>query len=97
MINFDEIPSNEEIAAQLENYARISASREKVIRENRSRIMKVRCGKTALPLLEVQPRPVRPLVPVAFSATGEYLGRITRDQLKPVPADAKIKWEEAVW
>jgi len=65
--------------------------RSQVINENRRR----RMSNAKLPALEVPPKLPCPQVPIAYTPSGDYIGRIMPGQ-EP-PNNAIIKYEDAIW
>src|SRR3990167_2705228 len=73
----------------LAEYNKAQAERQRVIRQNASRRMK------HLPALPVPDKPTPPLVPIAYSPSGEYIGRLEEES--ECPKGAVVKWEKAQW
>ena len=73
----------------LAEYYKEQAERQEIIRQNASRRMK------HLPALPVPDKPTPPLVPIAYSPSGDYIGRLEDES--DCPAEAIVKWEIAKW
>ena len=73
----------------LAEYNKAQVARQEIIRQNASRRMK---HLTALP---VPDKPTPPLVPIAYSPDGDYIGRL--DDVSECPEGAVVKWEIAQW
>src|SRR3990167_3930085 len=73
----------------LAEYNKAQFERQEIIRQNASRRMK------HLPALPVPDKPTPPLVPIAYSPSGDYIGRLEDES--DCPAEAIVKWEIAKW
>ena len=73
----------------LAEYNELRSQRAEIIRQNASRRMK------RLSALPVPAMPQPPLVPIAYSLAGEYIGRLADES--DCPAGAVVRWEVAKW
>lgn len=72
---------------KLNEYNILMAKRNRIISDNRSRRMR------GLPLLRVPSVPQKPLVPVAYTKSGDYHGRLS--DANELPTGYILKWEKA--
>jgi len=72
-----------------QEYSSAMLERQEVIRQNTSRRMK------GLPASPVPDKPTPPLVPIAYSADGDYIGRL--ESAEDAESGWIVKWEEAQW
>lgn len=74
---------------QLSNHDRLVSERAAAISSNRSRRLR------GLPPLPVPPKPERRKVPVAYTADGDYHGRLASED--ECPDGCVIHWEDDRW